>query len=254
MKEIKLSLVQMHCHKGKIEKNLSITEEYIKKAVYRNIDFICFPEMSITGYINKTNFPKSLLKLDSPEIKQFLKMTANNNIVAIAGIAEENPGKQPFITQVIAHKGKMLGYYRKINIAKDEKGLYSPGKEISVFNHPKIKFGVSICADIDKREIFREYAKKGAKIIFEAAAPGLYGLQKTRNWEKGFDWWRGECKKKLGLYSRYYNIYIAVSTQSGRTIDEDFPGGGYLFNPEGKLIYYTSNWKEKIIYTEIKNL
>jgi len=248
---IKLGLVQMHCLKGKIRTNLATTKKYIREAVLKNIDFICFPEMSITGYINATNFPEVLLNLDSPEVNQFIEMTKNNDITAIVGISEKNSNDKPFITQIIAHRGELLGYYRKTNVAKDEKGLFSSGSEINTFSHPKLKFGVSVCADIDEKEIFEEYAKQGAKVIFESAAPGLYGSQETRNWQSGFDWWKNECQTKLGAYANAHKIYIAVATQSGRTIDEDFPGGGYVFNPEGKTIYSTSDWKEGILYADI---
>lgn len=251
MKQIELGLVQMHCPKGEAQTNLTTTQKYIKEAASKNVDFICFPEMSITGYINSNNFPEALLSLDSSEITRFIKMTENNNVTAIAGIAEKNPNGQPFITQIIAHRGALLGYYRKINIVKDEKGLFSSGSKISIFNHPLLKFGVSVCADIDKREIFEEYTKQGAKIIFESAAPGLYGAQATRNWQSGFNWWKNECWTKLGTYARTYKIYIAVATQAGRTIDEDFPGGGYVFNPSGETIYSTPDWKDGILYADI---
>jgi len=87
-----------------------------------------------------------------------------------------------FVTQIIAYKRRLLGYYGKRNIAKDEKGLYSPGLKINVFNHPKLKFSLSVCADVDKKEIFKKYAEQS---IFELAAPGLYGTQAVRDWQSG---------------------------------------------------------------------
>lgn len=253
MKKVKLALVQMHCTKGEIKTNLTTTQKYIQEAISKGVDFICFPEMNITGYINATKYPDALLSLDSSEVAEFIRMTEGNDIVAMAGIAEKNPDSQPFITQLIACKGKLLGYYRKTNIARDEKGLYSAGSKVEVFNHPKLKFGVSICADIDRREIFEEYAKQGAKVVFESAAPGLYSSQETRNWQSGFNWWKNECWTKIGTYARTYKIYIAVATQAGRTIDEDFPGGGYVFDPNGETIDSTPDWQEGILYADIKS-
>jgi hypothetical protein len=51
-----------------------------------------------------------------------------------------------------------------------------------------------ICADIGNEQIFAECARQGAQIVFELAAPGLYGEQATRNWQSGFAWWEGECQ------------------------------------------------------------
>jgi len=240
----------MFCPKGEIRKNLDVTKKYIQES--ENVDFICFPEMNITGYINETDYPDSLLSLNSPEVEEFVKMTEKSDITAIAGIAEKNPDGKPFITQIISYKGELFGYYRKTNISEDEKGLYTGGSEISVFNHPKINFGVSICADIEKKEIFKKYADQKSDIVFESAAPGLYGSQETRNWQRGYNWWKKECQTKLAGYARDYKIHIAVSTQAGRTVNEDFPGGGYVFDPEGKMIFSTSDWKKGVLYADLK--
>jgi predicted amidohydrolase len=87
--------------------------------------------------------------------------------------------------------------------------------------------------------------------VLAAAAPGLHGSQQTRDWQAGFDWWRGECERNLSKFSCAGSIYIAVATQAGRTIDEDFPGGGYVFNPAGELIAATPDWTEGVLYAEV---
>jgi predicted amidohydrolase len=99
--------------------------------------------------------------------------------------------------------------------------------------------------------VFAEYARQGAQIIFELAAPGLYGSQEDRNWKSGFEWWEGKCLSQLGLYAKKYNIWIAVATQAGKTIDEDFPGGGYVFAPNGCRVYASSDWSPGVIYLSL---
>lgn len=241
----------MYCPKGQVHANLATTKSYIEQAASQEVGIIVFPEMSITGYINEENYPDALLQLDSPEVDEFVGMTTDNTIMAVAGIAERNPDGPPFITQLVAHKGELLGYYRKVNIAKDEKGLHAAGSDINTFRHPLADFGVAVCADIDKEEIFAEYAKQGADIVFETAAPGLYGSQEERNWQSGFEWWRNKCENQLGSYAGKYKLPIAVATQAGRTIDEDFPGGGYVFNEKGELTYATPDWREGVLYAEV---
>jgi len=87
--------------------------------------------------------------------------------------------------------------------------------------------------------------------VFELAAPGLFGDQATRNWQSGYAWWEGECREKLGRYARTYGLWIAVATQAGRTIDEDFPGGGYLFAPGGERVFATKDGAPGAVYLEI---
>ena len=44
---------------------------------------------------------------------------------------------------------------------------------------------------------------------------------------------------------------IAVSTQSGQNVDDDFPGGAYLFSANGELLAETKDYKQEILLVEI---
>jgi len=161
VKTIKLGLVQMLCEKGAIDENLASTYTYLEAGMRQGVDIMCFPEMSITGYINPFRSPEAVLHLDGPEVARFVNLT--NDI----------------------------------------------------------------------------------------HAPGLYGSQATRNWLSGYQWWQNNCLQKLGRYALENSISIAVATQAGRTIDEDFPGGGYVFGPDGACLASTSDWSEGILYVEL---
>jgi hypothetical protein len=96
---------------------------------------------------------------------------------------------------------------------------------------------MAICADIGNRTVSAELAAQGARLVFELAAPGLYGEQLTRDWQAGFEWWEGECLQHLGAYARELGLWIAVATQAGRTVDEDFRGGAYCFALTGERVF-----------------
>lgn len=251
MSEISIALVQMRCEKGAIEENLAAIQAHLREAISRKVDIVCFPEMSITGYIDPTRQPEAILRLDGPEVARFVAMTARTQITALAGLVEANPNGKPFITQVVAREGTLLEGYRKRTIIDEEVAWFAPGSAVTVFAHPKAICGLAICADIENPTVFADNTRQGARIVFEAAAPGLYGAQATRNWQSGYDWWRGDCGTKLGQYARNNHIFIAVATQAGRTIDEDFPGGGYVFGPDGACLYETSDWSEGVLYATL---
>ena len=92
----------------------------------------------------------------------------------------------------------------------------------------------------------------GAQVVLLPSAPGLDGPQETRNWESGHGWWREKCRTQLGEYARKYHLHIAVSTQAGRTVDEDFPGGGYMFDTRGQLVAETKDWSESMLVVDIE--
>ena len=120
MMTIKLGLVQMRCEKGAIEENLVSTRAYLDEGMRQGVDIMCFPEMSITGYANPLRNPEVVLHLDGPEVMRLVNMTKEMHITAIAGIIKGNPHGKPFITQIVAHAGKVQGMYRKQTIAEDE--------------------------------------------------------------------------------------------------------------------------------------
>jgi predicted amidohydrolase len=246
-----IGLVQMHCPKGEVDANLRTIEAHVREAVARGVDLLCFPEMSITGYIDPARWPAAVLRLDGAEVARFVALTAGSGMTVLAGLVEANPAGKPFITQVAARSGRLVGVYRKTTIPEDEAPSFAPGGPVAVYRHGGLRFAMSICADIDNPAVFAAAARQGAAIVFEAAAPGLFGAQETRDWQTGFDWWRGECQTKLAGYAREHGIYIAVATQAGRTVDEDFPGGGYLFAPDGRCLAATDDWSPGVLYVGV---
>ena len=248
---VRIGLIQMFCEKAAIAENLEGTEGCLDEVVAYDLDIVCFPEMSTTGYADPTKFADAVIRLDGVEVGQLLEMTRGKSTTVLAGLIEENPQGKPFITQIVVQDRRLLGFYRKKRIVDEEADWFSPGESISTFTHGEVPFGVAICADISSPEVFAECARQGARIVFEAAAPGLHGDQATRDWRAGFEWWKAECQKYLSRYAKRYGLWVAVATQAGRTVDEDFPGGGYVFAPDGRCLYSTSDWLPGAAYLEI---
>jgi predicted amidohydrolase len=252
--KLRIALVQMFCEKGAIDENLAVMSAYIDQAERRSIDIIGFPENSLTGHNDPPKSDREMILLDGDEVNDLLKMTDGKNPTILAGLVEKNPAGKPFITQIVVRDGKLIGCHRKINVGEYEgeiKEPYTPGDRIDVFDHDGLTFGVAVCADISVEHIFAEYARQGAEIIFELAAPGLYGDRATRDWHSGYEMWEKACMDTFSGYSTRHGIWIAVATQAGRTSDEDFPGGGYLFNPRGERVYSTKDWNPCVSYLEI---
>jgi len=248
---LKIGLVQMRSEKGAILENLETTSAYIREAARLGVDVLCFPEGSVTGYNDPNKFPEANVSIYGEELKAVDRMTEGLDMTVLAGILEKNPEGKPFITHGVIRHGDLAGYYRKRNIGDDETDCFSVGQDIPLFNHDNFKYGIAICADTRDEELFAEYARRGAQIVFELAAPGLYGEQATRDWEASYKWWEGVCNDTLTGYAKKYGIWIAVATQAGRTSDEDFPGGGYLFAPDGRRVYATEDWQPGAVYLAI---
>ncbi len=248
---LRIGLIQQRCEKAAIAQNLEDVSRVISEAARLRIDILGFPEMNITGYVDPTRYPGAVIRLDGPEMADFLRRTREYEGTVLAGLIERNPAGKPFITQVAARQGRLLGFYRKVTIADDEAAWFSPGDGVPIFEHAGLAFGIAICADIGNAEVFATCARQGARIIFELAAPGLYGEQAERDWQSGFAWWEGACREHLGVYARQHGCWVAVATQAGRTVDEDFPGGGYLFDPRGERLFASPDWTPGEVYLDV---
>ena len=251
MKNLRIGLVQMRCEKGAVAENLEATARTIQEAAAHGVDVLGFPEASLSGYIDPARYPQAVLRLDGPEVAQALALTRGYELTALMGIIEARPGHKPYITQLVARDGELLGVYRKQRVVEEDAEWYSVGNGGPAFVHGEWTCGIAICADIAREAVFAEAAAQGAQIVFELAAPGLYGDMATRNWDSGFRWWEGECTKYLAQWAQRYGIWGAVATQAGRTVDEDFPGGGYVFAPDGRRLYATADGAEGAVYLEL---
>jgi predicted amidohydrolase len=54
-------------------------------------------------------------------------------------------------------------------------------------------------------------------------------------------------RSTFSQYARANRLSIAVATRAGRTCDEDFPGGGYVFGPDGTCLCATPNGAEGVL-------
>ena len=239
----RIALVQLRCEKGDIEGNLAAIARETATAAAAGADLVAFPEMSITGYINDLQWPAAVLRRESPEVARLAHLSAHHGISVIAGLVEHNPLGKPYIVQAVAQAGSITGWYRKCTIPADEQPFFSAGSNLCLFDVRGTRAGLAICADIDNPGHFQQLAAAGARLVVECAAPGLYGEQANRDWASGYAWWRQECHTKLGSYARRFGITIAVTTQAGRTIDEDFPGGGYVFGRDGRCLAESADWR-----------
>jgi predicted amidohydrolase len=252
MGELTLGLVQMRCQKGAIEYNTISMYRYLEECRKKGVDIVCFPEMNITGNINPLKYPNAVISRYHSSIQRIADMSFTYQTVIIAGFSEKNYRGKPYISQFVAKEGKIVGCYRKRTISLYESEWFSPGTETPIFSYSGINFGLALYSDIGDGMIFKEYSKQSAGLVFMSAAPGLCEQQETRDWKSDFEWWRDECKNKLGKYAAKHGIYIAVATQAGSTSDEDFPGGGYVIAPSGNCICESEDWHEGMIVAKIE--
>jgi predicted amidohydrolase len=257
MPRLKIALAQMRSEKGDWPGNLQRVEDYMAQASAEHCDIVIFPEMSLSGYNDPARFPGSVQPLDSEWVSRFVRLTEKYHVAASGGFIEANPDGKPFITQVLAQDGRTIGSYRKRHVVDEEAAWFSPGDHTPVFRLKlaggEVACALAVCADSDNPAIFQDAARGGAQVVFHSSAPGLYGRRTDQaSWQAGFDWYRSSLAQRLPIYARDFHLYIAVATQTGSTVDEDFPGGSFIFGPDGECLAASPDWSEMLLTHEIE--
>jgi predicted amidohydrolase len=257
MQPLRIALAQIRSEKGDWPGNLERAERYMAQARDQGCGVIVFPEMYLSGYCDPARFPDAVRPLDSEGIDKFVRLTGKHGIAASAGFIERNPGGKPFISQVLAQGGRLVGSYRKRHVVDEEADWFSPGDHTPIFKlklpEGEIVCALAVCADSDNPDVFRDAALGGAKIVLHSSAPGLYGRRTDEaSWQAGFDWYKTYLADRLPSYARDYGLYIAVATQTGATVDEDFPGGSFIFGPDGECLAASPDYSEMLLVHDIE--
>jgi len=146
-------------------KNISRVEEFFKKANKSNCDIICFPEIFLTGPLNKERYNP---KIPVQSKKLFSELCKKYGLYAIMGsIIEKISNNFYNISYLFDNKGSIVGDYKKNHLVQKSEAKYlKAGNDVSVFKTKIGNIGIQICRDLLYPEITRKLMLKSAEIVF----------------------------------------------------------------------------------------
>jgi predicted amidohydrolase len=145
----------------------------------------------------------------------------------------------------------LLGVVRKRYLGDDEEG-FAVGTATPVFTHGDAAFGVIICAESGVDFPFDRAVDAGARLVCFCAAPGLYGRRTTDGARAdGLAWWESCGLADASRHAARRGTWVAIATQAGATVDEDFPGLAALVAPSGDVVARTPDWREATLLVEV---
>lgn len=243
-------LTTVVCEKGDVDANLAVHIDLLEQAARSGCELVVFPEFSLTGSVDPMRAPGDAVPIDHAAVTTLAAATGKDGVAAVFGLAERSGG-QFFITQAVAAGGRVVGWQRKRHLGEDELG-YSVGEAPFVFALKDRRFGVIICAEGGVDWTWDATAAGGADIVLFCSAPGLYGRRTDEAaWRSGFEWWEGHGLGQACTHASRLHVAIAMSTQAGATVDEDFPGIAALISPEGDVIDRLPDWRTGTLVVEL---
>ena len=164
MPKVKICAVQFKVTPN-FEKNISRVKQFFKKSNKSNCDIICFPEIFLTGPLNKEKY-NSRIPIEAKKL--FSELSKNYGIYSVMGSIIEKINNNFYnISYLFDNKGGIVGNYKKNHLVQKSEAKYlKSGNEVNVFKTKIGKIGIQICRDLLYPEITRKLMLRDAEIIF----------------------------------------------------------------------------------------
>jgi len=243
MKSIRIAVVISNSPVGKIRQNLDALAGRVKEAKKKNAAIICFPEMNITGYSTRKKIVDSAQFVPNSVTGELAELAEKENITILAGLAEKDKKGRIFAGHLVVTPQGLSGVYRKLHIAPPEQRIFSPGKNIPLFETHGVRFGIQLCYDAHFPELSTRMAIEGADLIFiPHASPRGTPDEKFSSWMRH-------------LTARAYDngLFIVACNQTGQNKKGlNFPGIALVIDPSGNVIAKDVSGKENMIVVHLK--
>jgi predicted amidohydrolase len=244
MRNLKIAAVCMNSEVGEIERNLDRTEAFVSRASDSGAHLICFPELSITGYVLSDTARVYSDARPDQILERVAKMAQEKGLIIIAGLVEMADGERPYISQVAVGPDGLLGIHRKSHLSPKEREIYQGGEKIDVFYNGDTIFGVQLCYEAHFPEISTLMALKGAEIIFMPhASPRGNPREKLQSWLRH-------------LPGRAFDnaLYVVACNQVGKTREGfRFPGVAVALSPAGNVMAKYVGTHEEMLLVELQS-
>ncbi len=242
MKDLRIAAVILNSRAGETEKNLERMKRWIYAAHEKKASLICFPELSVTGYHPHPEIKNLAETVPGPSSDYLLDLAKKNDVTILAGIAETNQN-QIFASHFSISPDGISGIYRKLHVAPPEKGVFTPGNTLPLFEAKGLIFGVQLCYDAHFPELATRMALAGANAIFiPHASPGGTPKEKMASWMRHLP--------ARGFDNSLFIIACNPCGENGRGLL--FPGVGLVIGPSGEVINSYTGENEYMMIADLK--
>lgn len=224
--DMKIAAVHTCSVPGDVKFNMQQTQKMLKHLSDKQVDFILFPELNISGYTNQIKQLRNVVN-QSPYILQQLKeMSLANSASFAVGLPCEMGGDY-FIAHYLFERGEIAGIHRKTHLGPTEQHLFTAANIIETFKTGNMNVGIQLCFESHFPELSYVQACKGANILAVAFASPRESSEVKMERLKRF------------LCARAYDngCYLLACNLSGETSKgAQLPGLSMIIDPKGNVV------------------
>lgn len=247
---LKLGLAQIKTEFGNPHSNLDKHLDFIEEASSKEVELLCFPELSLTGYalqdlVSQTAIPA---RPESPLLAPLLESSWEMDLVV--GFIEEDLRHRFLVASAYLSGGKIIHVHHKVYLPTygmfDEARFLAAGDRFRAFNTRWGRIGLLICEDF--WHISPPYLLwlDGADILLHCSSSPGHGLDTQPQFVS--QRWVEQVNR---AYASLFTVFVAYVNRVGFEDGLNFYGGSSVFNPQGESILLGPNFEEKLLTTEI---
>ncbi len=226
--KVNVALAQISCKVGDKKHNINVMKKNIKRAKEKGANLVIFPELSLTGYLNRDLAYELAEPIPGSSINSLEEIAEKENIHIVFGMPEQSEKAHAVLynTAVLLGPDGLIGKYRKMHLPThsvfEEKRYFRLGYEAPVFETEIGKMGLTICYDMFFPEISRLLRLKGSQLIIcISASPAVRS--------RFFEVFTAARALENTVFLAYVNL---VGVENGL----QFWGGSRIIAPDGSIL------------------
>jgi predicted amidohydrolase len=225
---VNVALAQISCKVGDKKHNINVMKKNIKRAKEKGANLVIFPELSLTGYLNRDLAYELAEPIPGSSINSLEEIAEKESIHIVFGMPEQSEKAHAVLynTAVLLGPDGLIGKYRKTHLPThsvfEEKRYFRLGYEAPVFETEIGKMGLTVCYDMFFPEISRLLRLKGSKLIIcISASPAVRS--------RFFEVFTAARALENTVFLAYVNL---VGVENGL----QFWGGSRIIAPDGSIL------------------
>jgi predicted amidohydrolase len=221
MNNFKVSIFQATAREEKPEYRLNWLDMAAERASGEGSQLLVCPELYLSGYHVAEKLEKRAVTILGEYSERVGEIAQLHDIAIVYGYPEREGNKLYNTAAFMTPEAKMLAHHRKNHIPPGfEKDMFTPGKQLRVFEYSGWKMAILICYDIEFPEAARQATLAGAELLIVPTALG--------------DQWHFVADKMVPTRAWENGVYLAYANWAGQEGGKVYLGGSRIIGPDGE--------------------
>lgn len=226
MNDMIIAAAQLRCAAGDIDVNIQRHLQTAEQAAAHHVDFLLFPELSLTGY--EPDLAGQLaITLQDPRLAELRESAIKHQMTLVCGAPlRSSDADALYIGAIIFAPDGTLYSYTKQHLHGPEAAIFTAGQGGPLIQVQQHQIGLAICADILSETHPQHAADCGATVY----AAGVLISKKSYPLESGM----------LQRYAEKHRMVVILSNHCAPTGGWEPAGHSAIWDESGRLVVTAS--------------